>query len=91
MENDRTHAEIWTKVGELEREFAVVAERLEGTSNLVAQNQEEFRGKIQTLERTTHDTAVAIQSHRAEFKAGTGLLAFLIVTGIGALGLFLNV
>ena len=90
MENDRTHAEIWTKIGELEKEFAVVATRLETTSQLVAQNQEEFRGKIRTLEELSFNTQNAITAHRAEFKTGTGLLAFLIVAGIGALGVILN-
>lgn len=90
MDNDRTHTEIWIKVGELEKDISVMAERLETTSRLVAANQEEFRGKIRSIESTLFSTRENLAAHRSEFKAGTGLLAFLIVTGIAALGVFLQ-
>lgn len=90
MDNDRTHAEIWIKVGELEKDISVMSERLELTSRVVTQNQEEFRSKIRSIEESLFSTRESLAAHRSEFKAGTGLLAFLIVTGIAALGVFLQ-
>lgn len=90
MDNDRTHTEIWIKVGELEKDISVMAERLEITSQIVQANQEEFRGKIRSVEENLFATRESLTAFRSEFKAGTGLLAFLIVTGIAALGVYLQ-
>lgn len=86
IQHDRTHNEIWERIEALKESSIITAARMEAVEN----NQEDFKDRIANIEKGQEETALSLAAHRAEFKTGTGLLAFLIITCISLLGIYSN-
>jgi hypothetical protein len=82
--------EIRGRLTKIEADMGVLAERLESTKGMVIRNQSEFKDRITGLEDSHTETAVSLATIRSEFRTGTGLLAFLIVSGISLVAIFVG-
>lgn len=89
--HEKTHADLWDRIGNLEIDVTALTERLDSTRELVLQNQEEFRTRITNIESTLGRNTVTITRIDEKISTGTKLLAWLFTAGIAAMGLGLGI
>ena len=96
-EQERTHTQIWERIGHLESDVSILAERLEVTKELVLSNQKEQRDKLDILDRGMNTNTIVINRVDERISTGSKVITWmfgagitLMMAGIGVIGLLLT-
>lgn len=88
---NRTHNDLWDRIGNLEVDVTSLTERLDATREVVLNNQEEFRGRITNIENTLNENTVLIARVDQKITTGSKVLTWMFSAGIAAMGVGLAI
>lgn len=88
---DRTHNDLWDRIGLLESNMSAMTERLDATRTIVLSNQDEFRSRIAHIESSVAENTILITKVDQKITTGTKVLTWMFSAGIAAMGIGLSV
>jgi hypothetical protein len=84
---ERTHTQIWERIGSLELDVNTLTERLETTREVVLTNQREFKEKLDTMDRGMNHNTIIITRVDEKIGTGTKVITWMFGAGITMMGL----
>ena len=84
---EKTHDEIWDRIGMMEGDMRVLRQEVSHTSGTVTRNQDEFKARITGLESQNDNLVLELTKLTQTYKVGTAMLGFLMSAGIALLAI----
>ena len=88
---ERSHNDLWDRIGNLEVDVTSLTERLDATREVVLSNQDEFKQRITAIEQTGQKNTILITRIDEKITTGSKAITWMFMAGIAAMTLGLGI